>query len=354
MPAMPRSANGQERQVPALASASIRQKSSSGFQVLQSISRPACETTVSKEVRRAIVRARILDLRPAKVHGPPRSTATGPVGSLPRRSRSIGKIITPWLRIMLVALGVGAVVGPLDAAADTAAPHGKAAAGAHRQATAKPPTQPTATATVCSANMGAQPYSWMGDIAPCIINRRLTDIVIPGSHDSTTYGFSGLGLSENPVRRPLHPAGQRRAAVRHPGWVRPGNLWQRGRNCQSCRLLRGTRWFAGTSLADSLCHLYSAGAWADAGNAAVNHGQEIIMVSLTVDQDTAAAFPTDECRDLASAGQHGDPRNAPDGFRDHRPGRGHLRAALVTAQTIGFRERGTRDHGQHAVHGRHG
>ena len=29
----------------------------------------------------------------------------------------------------------------------------------------------------------------MGDIAPCIINRRLTDIVIPGSHDSITYDF---------------------------------------------------------------------------------------------------------------------------------------------------------------------
>ena len=96
---------------------------------------------------RAIVRTRTLDLRPTEFHGQPRSTATGPVGSLPRRSRSIGKIITPWLRIMLVALGVGAVVGPLPAAADTAAPHGKAAAGAHRQA--------TATATVCGPNMGA-------------------------------------------------------------------------------------------------------------------------------------------------------------------------------------------------------
>ena len=82
------------------------------------------------------MRTRILDLRPAKVDGQPRSTATGPVGSLPRRSRSIGKIITQWLRIMLVALGVGAVVGPLPTAADTAAPHGKAAAGAHRQVSA--------------------------------------------------------------------------------------------------------------------------------------------------------------------------------------------------------------------------
>jgi hypothetical protein len=44
---------------------------------------------------------------------------------LPRRSRSIGTIITPWLGIMLVALGVGAAVGPLHAAADTARPPGK-------------------------------------------------------------------------------------------------------------------------------------------------------------------------------------------------------------------------------------
>ena len=86
---------------------------------------------------------------------------TGFLGHLvPGSFESLGKIITPSLGIVLVALGVGAAVGPPHAAADAAtrsratapaAPPGKAAAGAHRQATAKPPKEPTATPTVCSA-----------------------------------------------------------------------------------------------------------------------------------------------------------------------------------------------------------
>ena len=47
------------------------------------------------------------------------------------RKSALLKIITPWLGIMLVALGVGAAVGPPHAAADTATPPGEAAAGAH-------------------------------------------------------------------------------------------------------------------------------------------------------------------------------------------------------------------------------
>ena len=137
------------------------------------------------------MRARTLDLRPAKVHGPPRFDG-GRSGGILAASLAVDREDHHPVAahdIMLVALGVGAVVGPPPAAADTAAPHGKAAAGAHQQATAKPPKEPTATQAVCSANMNAKPYSWMADIAPCMRNRRLSDILIPASHDSATYVF---------------------------------------------------------------------------------------------------------------------------------------------------------------------
>jgi hypothetical protein len=112
------------------------------------------------------MRTRALDLHPTKVHGQTRSTATGAGGSLPRQSRSIGKIITPWLGIMLIALGVGAAVGPPHAAADTATPPSEAAAGAH-EATAQPPEDPTATPTVCMQHMGARTDTWRDRCVTC-------------------------------------------------------------------------------------------------------------------------------------------------------------------------------------------
>jgi hypothetical protein len=237
---------------------------------------------------RTIVRARTLDLRPAKVHGQPRSTATGPVGSLPRRSRSLGKIITPWLRIMLVALGVGAVVGPLHAAADTAAPHGKAAAGPHRQATAKPPKQPTATQAACREDLGATGPTWMKTLDPCIRNRRLSDILIPGSHDSVTYGFWGT-FFEPAATQFDDFASQLNAGVRVfdirvkydlSGLQPPG--------------FYGNHSFVITNI--PLSQIFTdLATWARAPG----HEQEIIMFSLAIDQSGTQFFPTDECKVLA-------------------------------------------------------
>jgi len=156
-------------------------------------SRKKVALEIKARSERAIMGTRTLDLRPTEAHGQHCSPATGPVGSSPRRSRSLGRIITPWLGVVLAALCVGAAVGPLPAAAATAAP--QAAAGAHRQATAKPTATSAATPT-CAAVVPAKPYSWMADIAPCIINRRLTDIVIPGSHDSVTHSFDPNDLIE--------------------------------------------------------------------------------------------------------------------------------------------------------------
>ena len=222
---------------------------------------------------RAIVRDRTLDLRPTKVHGQPRSTATGPVGSLPPRSRSIGKIITPWLSVVLVALCVGAVLGPPHAAADTATP----------------PEQPTATATVCSAHIGAQPDTWMRDIDPCIRYRRLTDIVIPGSHDSTTYSFDpGLARTQSVDLIGQLNAGARQFDIRVtyvPGDANSPSGWYAFHGAFSTQL--------------TLNHIFNdLVTWAQDSSRA----QEVILVNLTIDQSQSSGkFPTDDCKDLAGA-----------------------------------------------------
>ena len=122
---------------------------------------------------------------------------------VPGSFESLGKIITPWLGIMLVALGVGAAVGPLPAAADhgcTARQGGRGSAPAGDGQAAQ---AADSDADRLQRAYGCAARTWMGDIDPCISYRRLTDIVIPGSHDSITYSFDpGIGPSRNPVRRP--------------------------------------------------------------------------------------------------------------------------------------------------------
>jgi hypothetical protein len=186
---------------------------------------------------------------------------------------------------VLVALCVGAVLGPLHAAADMAAPHGTAAAGPHPQVTAKTPEQPTATATVCSAHMNAQPGTWMRDIDPCIRYRRLTDIVVPGSHDTTTYSFGpGLAQTQSVDLISQLNAGARQFDIR-------------------------VRYYAGNWFADhgplvsglTLNHIFNdLATWANQAD----HGQEIIMVGLGIDPAGSGKFPTDDCKDLLGALQY--------------------------------------------------
>jgi hypothetical protein len=190
------------------------------------------------------MRTRTLDLHPTKVHGQPRSTATGAGGSLPRRSRSIGTIITPWLGIVLVALGVGAAVGPPHATADTAAPEG----------------------------------TWMGDIDPCIRYRRLSDIVIPGSHDSVTYNltlaYCCLGFAQ----------------------TQNGTL---GDQLNDTSENFGDNWYAHHADAQDKSLTFDAiitdlAEWVYI----TSHGQEIIMVNLEILGDP---FPINDCKAIGQA-----------------------------------------------------
>ena len=226
---------------------------------------------------------------------------TGFLGHLvPGSFESLGKIITPSLGIMLVALGVGAAVGPPHAAADAAtrsretapaAPPGKAAAGAHRQATAQPPEEPTATPTDCNDISFLQPGTWMRDMDPCIRYRPLANIKIPGSHDSGTYSFDPDDL-RTPIAQTqtLDLMGQLDAGVRQldirvewddeDGGPPPNYYAHHG--SQPLDVLSETLY-----LKLIFSDLVS---WASEPG----HGQEIILINLTIDQN-GHAFPTDDC-----------------------------------------------------------
>jgi hypothetical protein len=226
----------------------------------------------------AVVRTRALDLHPTEVHGQPRATATGAGGSLPRRSRLIGTIITPWLGSVLVALGVGAAVGPLHAAADTATPPGEAAA--------QPPEDPTATPTVCMANMGAQPGTWMHDIDPCIRYRRLSDILIPGSHDSVTYNLkfpiaAGFAQTQNQTLEEQLNDGVRAFDIR-VSYFTTGNF--------------GANWYAQHGGIQDVTLTFgqiitSLGNWANVAG----REQEIIMLNLSLQNNPDDPFPVNLC-----------------------------------------------------------
>lgn len=53
---------------------------------------------------------------------------------------------------------------------------------------------PSANAAVTGlgdAPGGVSPETWMHDLAPRLWSRKLSEIVIPGSHDTATYGLDG-------------------------------------------------------------------------------------------------------------------------------------------------------------------
>src|SRR5262249_3800664 len=111
---------------------------------------------------------------------------------------------------------------------------------------------------------------------------RLTDIVIPGSHDTTTYSFGpGLAQTQSVDLISQLNAGARQFDIR-------------------------VRYYAGNWFADhgplvsglTLNHIFNdLATWANEAD----HGQEIIMVNLTIDPAGSGKFPTDDCKDLFGA-----------------------------------------------------
>ena len=57
-------------------------------------------------------------------------------------------------------------------------------------APATPHKKPTGTPATCNSSLPYTGATWMGDLAPCLQSQTLSDIVIPGSHDSATFSLN--------------------------------------------------------------------------------------------------------------------------------------------------------------------
>src|SRR5918993_3575474 len=112
----------------------------------------------------------------------------------------------------------------------------------------------------------------MGDIAPCIINRRLSDILIPGSHDSATYGMSAAAKTQSLDLYNQLDAGARQFDIRVE-WNHNVPADQQGYYAHHGDPGKLDEISNTLSLANIFTQL---GQWADAGSDALNHGQEII------------------------------------------------------------------------------
>jgi hypothetical protein len=229
-----------------------------------------------------------------------------------------------WLRMMLVGLCVGAVAGSLLSTADAkTAPHKKAAcahtkAGTHKRAACAPKNpkrrkkakakphkkgaaRPRKTATVpqssCGYALAWSPATWMDDISDCLSGRKLSQIVIPGSHDSTTYS-----INSPPIFVPYAQTQDEDLTSQLNGGIRQFDirvLWLCGYPGVPCgyhaRHGSGTtETISTTLLLPSI--LTSIDHWATAPG----HKREVILLNLQIDQSGNGPFPTEDCQNFGA------------------------------------------------------
>jgi hypothetical protein len=75
----------------------------------------------------------------------------------------------------------GSALAPGASSTPPGGPRGNASATPHKKAAGTPPA--------CNSTLTYTGSTWMGDLAPCLQDQKLADIVIPGSHDTTTFGL---------------------------------------------------------------------------------------------------------------------------------------------------------------------
>jgi hypothetical protein len=134
----------------------------------------------------------------------------------------------------------------------------------------------------------------MHDLAPYLAFRRLSDIVIPGSHDTGTYGLpddpiSLIGKAQTEDITHQLNDGIREFDVR-VGWHGSGGIG----GCNSPRyvVVHGILSACSVSLLDVFNQIEQ---WANEPG----HEQEIILLGLQIDQhDGQGAFPTQTCQDF--------------------------------------------------------
>jgi hypothetical protein len=226
-----------------------------------------------------------------------------------------------WLRIMLVGLCVGAVVGPVLSTADAkTTPHRRPAcahpkAGAHKQAACAPKeVKPHKKAKAkphkkgagrpggvpqssCGYSVAWSPATWMDDIWPCLYGRKLSQIVIPGSHDSTTYS-----IDSPPLFVPYSKTQDEDLTSQLNGGIRQFDvrvLWfchYPGVSCGYHARHGGgkTETISTYLLLPSI--LTSIDQWATAPG----HEREVILLNLQIDQNTNGPFPTVDCQNFGA------------------------------------------------------
>jgi hypothetical protein len=100
------------------------------------------------------------------------------------RRRAVAWAAWPAAGIVLALIAAGAPAAYAASGTAAPAPSSRSGTPATLHKTAK------GTQDLCVLNMPYAAPTWMHDIAPCLEYRKLSEIAIPGSHDSGTYAFN--------------------------------------------------------------------------------------------------------------------------------------------------------------------
>ena len=138
----------------------------------------------------------------------------------------------------------------------------------------------------CAATVGgAAGATWMSDLAPCLGDRKLGQIVIPGTHDSATYGLPPGDVYAITQDRDL--PGQLNHGMREFDIRVKYTNGNNGKDFYARHTDEISTWL-------TLSRIFSdIEAWAQAG-----HAKEIIMLNLTIDRDGTTVIPTQACQSL--------------------------------------------------------
>lgn len=146
---------------------------------------------------------------------------------------------------------------------------------------------------------GVSPETWMHDLAPYLGSRRLSDIVIPGSHDTGTYGLIDDPISLIGKAQTEDITHQLNDGIREFD-IRVG--WNGSNAVGGLAGCSNTGYYYVVHGALSACSVKLQSVfdqieqWANKPG----HEQEILLVSLQIDQhDGQGPFPTGVCQDFA-------------------------------------------------------
>jgi hypothetical protein len=94
-----------------------------------------------------------------------------------------------WLAYGSYEAAFQAGTGDLQGDLSTAGPGLPASPAPATGASATPAAPHKKAAATCTTSLSYAGPTWMGDLAPCLQSQKLGDIVIPGSHDTTTFSI---------------------------------------------------------------------------------------------------------------------------------------------------------------------